>query len=82
MDYINVQVELTEDQYRRLLRIAAMDRQECESMYEECTRYSKEELISFALNNAVWGEIESGESYWGEYREDYGELIKEAEDEG
>ena len=75
MKNISVQVELTELQYKRLLRVAALDMNEIKSVVLKGME-TEEELIHWILETAVSGEISSGESYWGKYEEDYMGYVK------
>ncbi len=68
-----LKLTVTDDDYRRMLRIAYHDRTEVAgvSNASKYADFSEEGLIDFFLRYAVKSQIESGESYWGEYKEDY-----------
>ena len=77
MDFVReVSVRLSESDYKRLLRVAVLDFEECATFLNRDSQFVPSQLVKDALRRAVDVEIETGESYWGEYQEDYLGLIE------
>ena len=63
-----IKIKISDDDYKRLLRIATLDAIECGN---EVAHKTEEDRIQFAGKYAIDCALESGESYWGNYEEDY-----------
>lgn len=63
-----IKIKLTDEEYKKLLRIATLDAIE---YGDECAYGTEEDKIQFAGDYAIRCGIECGEAYWGEYEEDY-----------
>ena len=64
-----ITIQINDDAYKRLLRLAALDNTEygCYGAENATEKTLINGIIKFAINS----EIDSGESYWGDYEEDY-----------
>ena len=71
-----IKIQVTDDEYNRILRIIALDKEEVADAYERDCGYSEEFLINSAAEQMVEGYLDSGEGYWGKYEEDYNYLIR------
>lgn len=62
-----IKIKISDDDYKRLLRIATLDAIECGN---EIAHKAEEDRIQFAGKYAIDCALESGEAYWGEYNEE------------
>lgn len=63
-----IKIKISDDDYKRFLRIASLDAVECG---DESTYGTEEEKIQYGGDYAIQCAIETGEAYWGNYEEDY-----------
>lgn len=63
-----IKIKISEEDYKRLLRIASLDAIECG---DESAYGAEEEKIQYGGCYAIQCAIETGEAYWGNYKEDY-----------
>lgn len=62
-----IKIKITDEEYKRLLRIGTLDAIECG---DKCAYGTEEERIQFVGGYAIRCGIETGEAYWGEYNEE------------
>lgn len=62
-----IKIKITDEEYKRLLRIGTLDAVECG---DKCIYGTDEEIIQFVGDYAIRCGIKTGEAYWGEYNEE------------